>query len=222
MSGDRVISETPTRSVRRVPGADGPGTLELLPSFLSEAVADEALTTLLADIPFEQKQIVMFGRRIDQPRLVAWMGDAEARYTYSGLSLSPEPWHPLVLALRDRVAVEAKAAFNSVLLNLYRSGGDSMGFHADDEPELGLNPTIASVSLGAMRTFVLRPRSAGPSDALRDPRRGAETIRFALNHGSLLIMGGSLQHHYRHGIPKEPRAGVGPRINLTFRNIHPR
>lgn len=198
-------SDTPFR--RELPGEGRHGALDYDPAFLAPAAADRALATLTAEVAFAQREIVLFGKPVLQPRLVAWMGDPDARYTYSGLSLEPAPWHPEVAALRERVVRATGVAFNSVLLNLYRDGVDSMGFHADDEPELGENPVIASVSLGAERTFVLHAR-----------RGKDEGLRIVLGHGSLLVMGGALQHTHRHGLPKERRVAT-PRLNLTFRRV---
>jgi alkylated DNA repair dioxygenase AlkB len=137
------------------------------------------------------------------------MGDAGAHYTYSGVTREPVPWHPLVEGLRDRVSTAYAASFNSVLCNLYRDGVDSMGFHSDDEPELGPEPTIASISLGAPRTFVLKSKAK---------RERGSAARLVLASGSLLVMRGTLQARFRHGVPKEP-AVTGARINLTFRQI---
>jgi alkylated DNA repair dioxygenase AlkB len=116
-------------------------------------------------------------------------------------------WTPELIAVKERAEAAAGTIWNSLLLNLYRDGRDSIGFHADDEPELGTNPMIGSISLGAERRFVLKHPASG------------ETLEFNLPHGSLLVMGGTSQHHWRHGVPKTARP-VGPRINLTFRQIH--
>lgn len=136
------------------------------------------------------------------------MGDAGCRYVYSGVRHEPKPWHELVAALRIRVEKLAGARFNSVLLKQYRDGGDSMGFHADDEPELGDQPIIASLSFGATRIMHFRHRHDGD----------IPTQRIALHDGSLLIMGPTVQRDWKHAIPKTRKA-VSPRINLTFRRI---
>lgn len=174
------------------------------PSWLAPAEADAAFATLRATIAWEKRPIRIMGREVMQPRLTAWYGDRA--YTYSGVTLAPEPWTPLLRALRDRLAGELETDFSSVLCNLYRDGNDSMGMHADDEPELGDNPIIASVSLGATRRFVLREK------------KGKSGTELDLGHGSLLVMGGTTQHVYRHGLPKTKKP-VGERINLTFRRI---
>nr|KAJ9632718.1 hypothetical protein H2204_007805 [Knufia peltigerae] len=152
----------------------------------------------------------MFGNWVDSPRLSCWIGDPQARYRYSGAEFVPHPWPPRLSALRDRLQAEGLGRFNSVLLNRYRGGGDYMGWHSDDEPELGPAPLIASLSLGAARRFLLRRRD--------DTTRKAE---FLLAHGDLLLMGGATQRHYQHALPKMARV-QGERINLTFRWITPR
>jgi alkylated DNA repair dioxygenase AlkB len=144
---------------------------------------------------------------VASPRLSAWYGDPGAIYSYSGLRLEPLPWTPVLLEIRQVVTDLAETPFNSVLLNLYRDGQDSMGWHSDAEPELGRNPVIASVSLGAVRRFVLRHK-----------KRKEQHIALELESGSVLVMGGALQHYWRHALPKI-RQAVGPRINLTFRLI---
>ena len=165
---------------------------------------------LQAEIPWETHRIRMFGNWVDSPRLSCWIGDPQARYRYSGAEFVPHPW-PLVLgALRDRLQAQGIGRFNSVLLNRYRGGTDYMGWHSDDEPELGPAPLIASLSLGAARRFLLRRRD--------DPARKAE---YLLGHGDLLLMAGQTQRHYQHALPKMARV-QGERINLTFRWITPR
>ena len=144
------------------------------------------------------------GREVDCPRLSGWEGDAA--YSYSGLTLRPAPWTPGVTAVRRRIEAATGDAFNSVLANLYRDGGDRMGWHADDEPELGRSPVIASASFGAPRRFLLRPK------------RGGASVCILLEPGSLLVMRGATQRHWTHSVPPTRRT-VGPRINLTFRRI---
>lgn len=166
------------------------------------------LARLTAEIPWRQESIVLWGRRVLQPRLISWHGDPGARYRYSGLSLEPSPWTPGLAAIRERIESRLGTRFNSVLANLYRDQRDSMGLHSDDEPELGLRPLIASVSFGAERGFVFRPRR--PLEAA--------PVRLRLASGSLLVMGGDTQRCWRHALPKQTRA-CGPRVNLTFRRI---
>lgn len=174
--------------------------------FLSPAESERAFGAICAEVPLRQETIRLFGRPILQPRLSAWHGDPGAHYTYSGLALTPNPWTPILEELRARVEMAAGAPFNSVLVNHYRDGDDSMGKHSDDEPELGTNPIIASLSIGEKRRFVLEPK-----------KKGGERVVLELGGGSLLVMAGTTQHHYRHGVPKQ--AGRGARINMTFRKI---
>ena len=176
------------------------------PAFLSKAEAAALLAGLTAGIAWEQRSIRLFGQLVPQPRLTAWYGDPAACYTYSGLRWEPRPWLPALLTLRQRLQAATGSRFNSVLLNLYRDGRDSMGWHADDEPELGPAPAIASLSLGATRRFRLRPRAG----LLHAP------LALDLPAGSLLLMQGPTQRHWQHALPKTARP-VGPRLNLTFR-----
>ena len=179
------------------------------PNFLPESEASTLRAQLTAEVAWEQRAIRMFGRELPQPRLTAWHGDPAARYTYSGLTWEPRPWTPALLDLRQRIRAATGARFNSVLLNYYRDGRDSMGWHADDEPELGPSPVIASLSLGATRRFRLRP--IGPkAGALAQP------LGLDLPNGSLLLMRGPTQHCWQHALPKTARP-TGPRLNLTFR-----
>jgi alkylated DNA repair dioxygenase AlkB len=176
--------------------------------FLVAAEADEALAAVRDELAWEQREIVLFGRRVLQPRLIAWVGALP--YRYSGQTLEPRPFTPTVAALLDRVSDATGVAFNHVLVNRYRDGRDSMGMHADDEPELGPDPVVATLSLGATRRFALRPCKSQPGRRLDLP----------LAHGSLLVMEGACQRLYRHGIPREP-AVTDERISLTFRRIIP-
>lgn len=179
------------------------------PDFLPAAEADALFTCLLATIAWEQGQIRLFGKEIPEPRLSAWYGDPGTVYSYSGKTLAPLPWTPELQDLRTRISAHCGTAFNSVLLNLYRNGHDSMGAHSDDEPELGPAPTIASLSLGAERRFTLRHK--------REPERRHE---LCLGHGSLLLMSPPTQAHWKHALPKASKCDA-PRINLTFRAIGP-
>ena len=165
---------------------------------------DEVLSRLIAETAWRAESITLWGKQHLQPRLTAWHG--EARYSYSGLDLEPLPFTPLLLGIKAAVESVSGHAFNSVLLNYYRDGRDSMGMHSDDEPELGRNPVIASVSFGAIRTFILRHR------------RTKQTVKLDLTSGSLLLMRGTTQHFWLHGINKSVRV-TGPRVNLTFRFI---
>lgn len=189
--------------MERIELTDG-AYLELDRSWLADP--DALFATLQREVPFEARPIKLFGREVMQPRLVAWIGDASAVYTYSGLRHEPQPWTPTLASLRVELEARTGLAFNSVLCNLYRDGRDSVGWHADNEPELGLDPIVASLSLGASRRFQLRHRTSDCKLAL------------TMTHGSLLLMRGTTQRFYRHAVPKEPRLHE-PRINLTFRRI---
>jgi alkylated DNA repair dioxygenase AlkB len=179
------------------------------PGWLAEA--PQLLPLLSDEVPWRQESITVWGRRHRVPRLTCWMGDAGAAYRYSGLLLQPEPWTPLVSGLRQRVEAVAGCRFHAVLLNLYRTGDDRMGWHADDEPELDPAATIASLSLGATRRFQLRSLRRG-----EDGRR--ETIALDLGDGDLLLMDPPTQRHWQHQLPA--RRGVrAPRLNLTFRRL---
>lgn len=166
------------------------------------------LDHLRALVPWRQEEVVVWGKRHQQPRLVAWYGDPGKNYTYSGVHLNPLPWSDALLAIKKAVEARSGHKFNSVLLNLYRDEKDSMGLHSDDEKELGPMPTIASVSLGQKRTLIFKHKS----------RAELKPARLDLESGSLLIMKGKTQEHWKHGIEKETRP-CGPRVNLTFREI---
>lgn len=181
------------------------GALELDAEWLSPTDATALLNELVRDVAWEARDIVLFGKRILQPRLVAWAGDVP--YRYSGQTLEARAFPDVLRSVTARVSSHTGVPFNHVLLNRYRDGNDSMGFHADDEPELGEAPTIASVSLGVTRRFVLRPR-----------RGNDERIDVLLEHGTLLVMHAPCQGHYRHAIPKEPGV-VGERVSLTLRHV---
>jgi alkylated DNA repair dioxygenase AlkB len=172
------------------------------------AAPDVVRQALIAQTKWRGDTIKLYGRVYPQPRLVAWHGDPGAAYRYSGLRLEPAPWTDLLAGLRDQAAHLAGAAFNSVLLNYYRDGRDSMGLHSDDEPELGPEPVIASLSLGAERKLLLRHKTD----------RAVPPVRVALPDASLLVMRGPTQRCWKHGIGKL-RAACGPRVNLTFRRI---
>lgn len=186
------------------------GELYFDSGFLSITEADDALSVLTAELAWHQPQVMLFGRRVTSPRLAAWYGDPGAVYTYSGQVNEPLSWTPALKALRQRVAAAAGAKFNSVLANRYRDGADSMGWHRDAEPELGRNPVIASVSLGATRRFVLRHKK----------KKSVAPVVIELTHGSLLVMAGATQHYWRHRVPPTRRP-VAARINLTFRYVLP-
>jgi alkylated DNA repair dioxygenase AlkB len=201
----------PAESARRfsiVPVSLIDGDVRFIAEFLTRPQSDAYFAELLDLVDWKQHVIRIRGREVASPRLSAWYGDPEAHYSYSGLSLEPLPWLPVILELKTQIETACNTPFNSVLLNLYRDGADSMGWHSDDEPELGERPVIASLSLGAMRRFRLRHRR----------RKDLDPVAIDLENGSLLIMEGDTQRFWKHQVPKTRRA-VAPRINLTFRNI---
>lgn len=175
--------------------------------FLPEGQADSLLQELLREVPWQRSEIRLYGRSVLEPRLSCWMGDPEAVYRYSGTAFTPKPWIMPVIQLRREVEDCCGHRFNSVLLNYYRHGRDAMGWHSDDEPELGQWPVIASVSLGAERRFLLREK-----------RQGARALGLTLAHGSLLLMHGDVQERFQHALPRTQKP-VDARINLTFRKI---
>jgi len=186
-----------------LPDAD----VQFWPDAFSPNRAEALFAALRRDVDWQQEHVTIFGASRLVPRLVAWYGDAGTSYSYSGTAHEPRPWNAELSDVRQVVEALTRRRYNSVLLNLYRDGQDGMGWHADDEPELGSEPAIASVSFGATRRFKLRHRK----------RRG-EVFALDLESGSLLLMAGATQHHYVHAVPKTARA-VGARINLTFRNV---
>lgn len=169
---------------------------------------DDLLRELIAETPWRHEAVTIYGKKFMQPRLIAWYGDPAQKYFYSGIALEPLPWTKTLSQIRYVVENFSGEMFNSVLLNYYRDHHDSMGFHSDDEKELGPTPVIASVSLGATRTFILKHRT----------RLELKTVRLSLQTGSLLLMKGLTQKNWKHGIDKRTRP-CGPRINLTFRRI---
>ncbi len=181
--------------------------------FLESTIAERLFSLLLDEVAWERRAIMLYGRSVLQPRLTAWVGDSEAAYTYSRTRHEPLAWTPTLQILRDQISECAGVAFNGVLCNLYRDGQDSMGLHSDSEPELGPDPVVASLSLGATRKFCLRHHPGSK----RAPRKDRD-LDLDLPSGSLLIMQGATQHCYRHSLPKQTRVKE-PRINLTFRRI---
>lgn len=187
----------------------GPFSLTLMAPFLAPSAADDLQHRLMAELPWRRERIRLFGREITIPRQQCWIGDPQARYRYSGLDLIPTPWPEWLQPIRTKVGDSCQRDFNSVLCNRYRSGADSMGWHSDDEPELGPAPLIAALTLGGERRFQFRHRNE---------RRLRASI--PLPHNSLLIMPPGLQAEFQHQLPKTRRA-VAERINLTFRHIEP-
>ena len=179
----------------------------LFPAFFDAAESDAYFAALRHATAWGQGRLTLWGKTHDEPRLTAWYGDAGKSYSYSGIVLHPQPWTPLLNEIRACVNEAAQTEFNSVLLNLYRDGRDSNGWHQDNEPALGVNPVIASVSFGAVRRFQMRHKI-----------RKDLKLNLDLPHGSLLLMAGATQHTWQHQIPKTAKP-VGERINLTFRVI---
>ena len=195
----------------RIPAAELPTGFSLIPEFLPGARAGELFAELLEQAAWRGESIRMFGREIASPRRVCWYGDAGVGYRYSGNHHGALPWLPQLAQLRQRLLAQTGERFNFVLLNLYRDQNDSMGWHADDESELGAEPIIASISLGAERVMRVRPRAT-----LAGARRRSQPIH--LPHGSLLLMRGRSQADFQHAVPK-CRDTCGPRVNLTFRRV---
>ena len=183
------------------------GTLYVYPAFFHADEADGYFQLLREQLAWSQSRIKVYGREYPVPRLSAWYADEGRSYGYSGLRSEGLSWLPVLLEIKARVEQVCDERFNSVLANLYRDGRDGVGWHADDEAELGKNPLIASLSLGQPRTFQLKHRQ---DKSLK------KSIQ--LPHGSLLMMGGELQHHWLHQLPKSQRP-MGERINLTFRQL---
>lgn len=177
------------------------------PNYLPPEIATRYFQELFEQTNWKQDDIKVFGKVYPQPRLTALYGENGKTYSYSGILMHPEPFSPLLNTLKEKIQATIEAKFTSVLLNLYRNGQDSNGWHSDDEKELGINPIIASLSLGAVRKFHLRSK--------KDKK---DRFSLELGHGSLLLMQGETQHNWQHQIPKT-RKHVEPRINLTFRLI---
>lgn len=184
----------------------GDGWVREYPVAFSASESLRLQKTLIGQIPWRQDRLRIAGRELDVPRLQCWMGDVD--WAYSGIKLIAEPWHPAVLSIRQRVTALTGYEFNVVLLNYYRHGQDSVAWHADDERELGSNPVIASVTLGAERPFQFRHKH---DKAM--PRH-----RFILRNGSILLMGETIQNKWMHQLPKVKSCNL-PRLNLTFRRI---
>jgi len=177
--------------------------------FLPDPIASKYFDRLRTELNWRQDTIGLFGKAHQIPRLHDWHGDPGLSYRWSGITMAADGWHPALLELRDALAHEGYGVFNSVLANLYRDGDDCMGWHSDDEPELGKQPTLASISLGATRDFRLRHRESKTS---------IDSITLPLTHGSLLLMAGNTQQYWQHSLPRRKRSRA-PRINLTFRSI---
>lgn len=187
---------------------DDSSELIYYPQFLNLEESYFFFEKLKTELNWQAEKIRLFGKEHWQPRLLAWYADHGVQYTYSGITHQPEFWSENLLNLKGIIENLTEITFNSVLANFYRNGADSMGWHSDDEKELGPEPVIASLSLGQERRFLFRPRK-GIFGQKKD---------FLLNSGSLLIMRGRTQEHFQHSVPKTAKV-VGERINLTFRKI---
>ena len=181
--------------------------IEYYPNFFSEEEANVLFEKLLTETSWQQDNITVFGKTYPQPRLTALFGNEGMPYSYSNITMHPQPWNEILLQMKLKIAEVTQCDFTTVLLNRYRNGQDSNGWHADNEKELGTNPTIASISLGAPRAFHLQHNS------IKEAK-----LKLTLEHGSLLLMKGTTQHCWKHQIPKTAKT-IDQRINLTFRTI---
>jgi len=182
------------------------GSAVFTPDFLDAKSSEQMFRDIQATTPWESVELTVFGRRVNEPRLSAWVNEDGRPYVYSGTSRHAHRFTPALDDLRRRVEQTSGHTFNSALVNLYRNGDDSLGWHADDEPENGREPVIASVSFGAVRRFDLRHRET------------KETIKIDLTSGSLLLMSGATQHKWVHQVPRQRKVRA-PRINVTFRRL---
>ena len=179
------------------------------PAYLTAPAADLLQQQLSRELHWQTASIRIYGREVAIPRRQVWMGEPHCRYRYSGTDFLPEPWHPRLRELASQISQALQHPFNCVLLNHYADGQDHMGWHADDEPELGVAPQIASLSLGQSRRFDLKHRQLECQ------------LQLLLQHGSLLLMAGTCQQYWQHRLPKQAQAKA-ERINLTFRYIAPK
>lgn len=184
------------------------GELYYFSEVFSASLADKYLQALVDQITWSQLPIQLFGRQVLQPRLTAWCADPEINICYSGVTYQPQQWLPYLREIKTAVEALAGCRFNGVLLNYYRDGQDSMGWHRDNESYLGVEPAIVSVSLGAERTFRLRHRVAA-----------SDPVSLELEHGSVLLMRGNSQVYWEHCLPKRKRVNAR-RVNLTFRYVY--
>ncbi len=199
-------NDTKSQSVAEflpLPDAD----ISIYRTLFDQTESERLFSRLETHVNWKQEFIKVYGKPVPIPRLTAWYGDPGKKYTYSKIEMLPEPWNDVLLEIKLRIEPLAQVKFNSVLLNLYRDGKDSVSWHSDNEPELGQNPVIGSVSFGEARRFMLKHKSKQLKDEV------------ALTSGSFLLMKGETQHFWLHQIPKSQKS-IGARINLTFRVIH--
>lgn len=191
-------------SVLQIPDAD----IELFEKASSPISEEDYLQRLITEVPWRSESITLYGKTFLQPRLLEFFGDEGVFYRYSKKQYTAKPWIPLLSELRNVAEKISNTSFNCVLANYYRDERDSMGFHSDNEPELGTNPTIVSMSFGATREFVLKHKT----------KKEISPVRIPLSSGSILILKGATQQHWVHGIEKK-KSRIGPRVNLTFRRV---
>lgn len=184
-------------------------SITFYPEFLSQKLSNQLYHSLLEEVDWTQNDITLFGKTYKVPRLEAWYGDQDKSYTYSGITMSPKPWLDSLLFIKYQIESEIPQQFNSVLINYYRNGNDRVGLHSDDEKELGPLPSIASISLGADRLFRLKHKKF---------KQNGLSESLTLPEGSLLVMEGITQKHWKHEVPRTSKP-IGGRINLTYRNI---
>lgn len=182
------------------------GELVLIDDFFSDAEANIYFNKLVSEIKWANDEVVMFGKKLLLSRKMAFYGDNNVSYIYSKIQRKALVWNSDLIEIKRKIELKSQNQFNSCLLNYYLDGTEGMGWHSDDEKELGVNPVIASLSLGAERKFVFKHKVTH------------DKVEVFLKHGSLLLMRGSIQHHWLHGLPKSKKI-QRPRINLTFRMI---
>ncbi|WP_456440451.1 alpha-ketoglutarate-dependent dioxygenase AlkB family protein [Psychroserpens sp.] len=192
------------KTILQLPDAE----LIYIPNFIIQQKANHYFEYLKSNIDWQQDNITIFDKTYKQPRLTAFYSENKASYSYSNIKMYPKAFTAELLEMKHDIEEEALHKFTSILINLYRDGNDSIGWHADNEKELGKNPVIASLSLGEARPFHFKHRN------LKEER-----YKIVLEHGSLLLMKGAMQHHWLHQIVKTKKA-IGERINLTFRSLH--
>ncbi|XP_044292631.1 alpha-ketoglutarate-dependent dioxygenase alkB homolog 3 [Varanus komodoensis] len=210
----KIIEKQGVYEISTLPS--GVSQIHLIPAFLDLKEADWMFEQLLQEIPWRQRAHIRQDLTYDEPRLTAWYG--ELPYTYSRLTMQANPdWHPLLTMLKDRIEDFTKNTFNSLLCNLYRNEKDSVDWHSDDEPALGRNPVIASLSFGATRVFEMRKK---PLPEENNDFTYVQRVHIPLDHGTLLMMEGATQEDWQHRVPKEYHSRE-PRVNLTFRTMYP-
>jgi len=185
---------------------DLPPGFVYIPNFMDKQTANDAYEYLFSNLTWQQPILEVYGKKHLVPRLQCWMGEVGSHYQYSGKLFKSTGWDPYVLGIKKLVEEQTNKRFNSALVNLYRNGQDKMGWHADDEKELGVSPAVVTVSLGVQRTFQFKHNTQG------------ETVNLELETGSLLLMQPGIQASYKHAVPARQKIQQG-RISLTFRNI---